>query len=359
MPDPILNTTLRTGLLASVASVLVGCGATSRYVDARPETPLRMDARDYGVVLRHGTGPDSCDAYGARDVWVYKTDSSFIMHYDGAGPLGWLSVRARSTDLLNWTIDGPVLSLGKEGDEDSKSASYGITARDSAGWHMFYLGTRFTSPPPDRVPSLPYVTLKARSHSPLGPWQKQPGFVALPPTPGTYYSHTASPGQIIRHDGEYLQFFSAAVMDGKIHRTLGIARTRNLDSSWTISPQPILPLDEQIENSALYFEEATGTWFLFTNHVGLYKGEEEFTDAIWVYWSKDVFNWNPADKAVVLDGRNCSWSKRAIGLPSLVRFGDRLALFYDGLKGRGYHHTRRDIGLAWLRLPLRVPTESP
>ncbi len=352
--------TLRGVILASVTTVLVGCGTTSRYFDRRPETALRMDARDQGVVLRHGTGPDSCDAYGARDVWVYDANGTFIMHYDGAGPSGWLSVRARSADLLHWAIDGPVLALGKDGEEDSKSASYGITATDGKEWHMFYLGTQFTSPPPDRVPSLPYLTLKARSKSPLGPWEKQPGVVAFRPSSGTYYSHTASPGQIIQHDGEYLQFFSAAVMNvnGLIRRSLGIARTRNLDSSWTLSADPIVPLGEQIENAALYFEKATDTWFLFTNHVGWYEGEEEYTDAIWVYWSKDITKWNPADKAVVLDRRNCSWSKRVIGLPSVVRFGDRLALFYDGLEGKGHGHTRRDVGLAWLRLPLRVPTKN-
>ena len=73
-----------------------------------------------GVVLRHGLGPDSCDAYGARDAWVYEANGAFIMHYDGAGPSGWLSVRARSADLLHWTIDGPVLTLGKDGEDDSK-----------------------------------------------------------------------------------------------------------------------------------------------------------------------------------------------------------------------------------------------
>ena len=155
-----------------------------------------------------------------------------------------------------------------------RGASYGITATDGNEWHMFYLGTQFTSPPPDRVPSLPYLTMKARSKSPFGPWEKQRGVVAFRPAPGTYYSHTASPGQIVQHDGEYLQFFSAAVKNGSIRRSLGIARTRNLDSSWTVSPDPIVPLDEQIENAALYFEKATDTWFLFTNHVGLYKGRK-------------------------------------------------------------------------------------
>ena len=61
-----------------------------------------------------------------------------------------------------------------------------------------------------------------------------------------------------------------------------------------------------------------------------------------------------------LGPRNCSWSKHIVGLPSVVRYGDRLALFYDGnaeaKMPRGVKsHMDRDIGLAWLRLPLTPP----
>jgi len=109
------------------------------------------------------------------------------------------------------------------------------------------------------------------------------------------------------------------------------------------------------------FEPANQTWFLFTNHVGL--DGFEYTDAVWAYWSKDLNRWDPAHKAVVLDRSNCSWSKHIIGLPSVVRVGDRLALFYDGngdtKKPAGVKsHTNRDIGLAWLRLPLVRPAEA-
>ena len=84
----------------------------------------------------------------------------------------------------------------------------------------------------------------------------------------TYYSATASPGQIIRQGQEYLQFFSASD-DQPIHRTLSIARTKNLNGTWVIDREPILPPSEQVENSSLYFERTSNTWFLFTNHVGI------------------------------------------------------------------------------------------
>ena len=48
----------------------------------------------------------------------------------------------------------------------------------------------------------------------------------------------------------------------------------------------LLDIKEQIENSSLYYEQSNKTWFLFTNHIGIEK--HEYTDAIWVYWSKQL-----------------------------------------------------------------------
>ena len=116
-----------------------------------------------------------------------------------------------------------------------------------------------------------------------------------------------------------------------------------------------MPLQEQVENSSLYFEKQTGYWWLFTNHIGLDKNGDEYTDAVWVYWSKDLNKWDAAHKAVVLDSLNCSWAKGAIGMPSVIRVGNKLALLYDSPGGASTSHMRRNIGLAWLKLPMEVP----
>ena len=336
--------------------------AEGGYCDGRPRARLRLEAKDYGIVLRHGDGPDKCDIYGARDVWVFEADGTYYMHYDAAGPTGWLCSLATSEDIIHWKKKGPILDLGKSGEDDSKGACYGVTYFDGKEWHMFYLGTPNTTPPPDRVPWVPYLIMKAKGISPAGPWVKQKKITPFRPKPGTYYSVTASPGCIVKHKGEYLQFFSAAVEDEDIiKRTLGIARTKDLDGQWIVDPSPIVPLEEQIENSSLYYEESNKTWFLFTNHIGI--DDIEYTDAIWVYWSKDLNKWDPKNKAVVLDGQNCKWSKRIIGLPSVLKVGTKLAIFYDGLKGSSVppgakSHMRRDIGLAWLGLPLVSPARQ-
>ena len=342
----------------AVASTVERASDIVAYPDDRPTAKYRLTARDYGFVLRHGDGPGQCDYLGARDIWVWEHGGTYFMHYDGAGTNAWLACLATSKDLVHWTKLGPVLQLGKPGDDDSASASYGVTFREGRRWHMFYLGTPHTTPAPDFIPAFPYQTLKAGAASPKGPWIKQPNVIPFRPKAGTYYSATASPGHVIRDRDEYLMFFSAST-DRPVLRTLGIARTRNLDGPWRIDPEPIVPATEQVENTSLYHDTKSGIWWLFTNHVGLRNGLE-YTDAIWVYWTKDLQHWNPDHKAVVLDGRNCSWSHQIIGLPSVVKVGKRLAIFYDGYAGDGIppgvkSHMNRDVGLAWLDLPLTPP----
>ena len=171
-----------------------------------------------------------------------------------------------SKDLVTWEKKGPILDFGKPGEDDAKSASYGVTYHDGKEWHMFYLGTPNVSPPPNLVPSFPYLTMKAKSVGPAGPWIKQKDVVPFRPKPDTYYSMTASPGQTIKFGNEYLQFFSATTRkpgNPCVQRTLGIARTKDLDGPWSVDPQPIVPIEEQIENSSLYYEESNQTWFLF------------------------------------------------------------------------------------------------
>ena len=324
------------------------------YLDGRPAAILRYEAHDVGVVLRYGKCPRHCDIYGARDAWVFRNGNRFYLHYDAAGATGWLTALATSRDLIHWKKHGIVMNLGPPGSDDAASASYGTTYFDGQRWQMFYLGTPHATAPPDRVPQFPYLTMKAVSDAPAGPWHKQPEVVPFRPQPGTYYATTASPGQILRQGDEYLQFFSAS-SGSPLRRTIGIARTKSLNGEWRPDADPILPLSQQIENTSLYYEEKNRTWFLFTNHIGIDK-QGEYSDAIWVYWTKDLNHWDASQKAVVLDGRNCKWSRRCIGLPSVVRFGDRLAILYDAPGDESMSHMRRSIGLAWMQLPLTPPS---
>jgi hypothetical protein len=44
-------------------------------------------------------------------------------------------------------------------------------------------------------------------------------------------------------------------------------------------------------------------------------------------------------------------------MPSVRVVGQRLAIFYDAPGGESKSHMYRDVGLAWLKLPLTPPKE--
>jgi predicted GH43/DUF377 family glycosyl hydrolase len=330
------------------------------YPDGRPTATRRLDATDSTRIIHHGDGPAKCDYLGAREAIAFKAGHIYYLHYDGAGPKGWLACLAISRDLRHWNLKGPVLDFGAPGEDDCATATSPWTINDGHEWRMFYVGSRRATPAPDRIPEVPYFTLMAKSRRPDGPWVKQPQVIPFRPKPGTYYSDTASPGPIIKRGDQYLMFFSAAAFTGphkrKLKRTISIARTENLDRTWAIDPQPALPPDQQIENAALYFEPANGWWFLFANHIGL-DNYGEYTDSIWVYWSRSLTHWRPENRAIALDHLNCRWCGKAIGMPSVVKALERLALFFDTQSGGGSKPSvmGHDIGLAWFNLPLRPP----
>jgi hypothetical protein len=44
-------------------------------------------------------------------------------------------------------------------------------------------------------------------------------------------------------------------------------------------------------------------------------------------------------------------------MPSVIVVGKRLAIFYDAPGGNSTSHMGRDLGLAWLELPLSPPKQ--
>lgn len=334
-----------------------------RYSDGRPSATKRMACKDEGIVLRYGDGPDSCDILGAREAIVNKENGIYHLFYDGAGKDGWRACLAVSRDLKNWVKKGAILNLGKEGSKDARSASAPWIIKEGDTWHMFYLGTPNTTTAPDRVPAFPYYTMKAKSKSLAGSWIKQYDVVPFSTKPNTFYTVTASPGFIVKYNGTFIQFFSGATqytISKEVKRTLGLAVTKDLNSPWAINEKPIFPLTEQVENSSVYFDVKSKTWYLFTNHIGIDKdsSKTEYTDAVWVYWSKDIYHWNSKNKAIVLDSLNCTWSKGAIGMPSVVKVGNELALLYDAFEGFSTWHMKRNIGLAWIPLPVKISEQN-
>ena len=122
-----------------------------KYPDHRPRPDTGWRRRIKGSSF--GTEPAlaSATTWGA-DVWVYECEGTYYMHYDGAGPKGWLCCLTTSKDLLNWTAKGPVLDFGAKGEEDFASASYGVTYFDGPGLAHVLSSARRT-PRPRRTSS--------------------------------------------------------------------------------------------------------------------------------------------------------------------------------------------------------------
>ena len=299
----------------------------------------RLDATDVGPILRHGDGPNNCDERGMREPSIVQEDGKFYLFYDGCAAPGWLACLATSDDLKTWKKHGPQLSLGPAGSDDSATASSPWFIKEGDTWHMFYVAGPNASPAPDYVPMGPYLTMTATAKSLDGPWTQHRDIVPFRPKPGTWYELGAYPGHIIKHDGEYMMFFNGG------H---GIARTRDLMGPWKIDEEQIV--HSPVENASIYYEESNGTYWMFVNHIRMLPMPH--TDATWVYWTTDPNKWNERDRAVVIDGRNSIWSKTVIGMATVTKVGNRLAIFYDGNHSNNHQHMGRDIGLAWLDLPL-------
>lgn len=314
---------------------------------------------DLGIILPFGSGtcPGDCDEYGARDTWVWydPVDSvwPYKMTYDGSGPQGWLSSLAVSRDpsLRNWTKLGTVLSLGPQGAPDSASASYLTTYYDAphARWLGWYLATQTVSPPPGKVPIGPYYSMLASAPASSGPWTQHREV-------GTVFP-VGSPGPVMpspQGDGSYWQFCTGC------GSSIGIARTDNLTSTWK---QWLGLITDPVENVSLFFEQANGLWFLFTNHIGPDAGGMEFDDSIWVYWSANLTQWSPQNKAVVLNRTNViepSFQVGRVGLPSVLQVpgnDTHLFLVYDGGGSRDNvsYNENCSVALAVLTRPLAPP----
>lgn len=316
-------------------------------------TPMmRLDAKDEGVLLRHGDGPNQCDINGAREPTLIVEDGTYYLFYDGGGPKGWLACLATSTDMKTWVKHGPVLDFGAPGEVDAGGALSPWFFKEGDTWHMYYVTAEKTAGPPGHLAAGPYNSGHASSKSLTGPWIKTKGYVPIKPKPpgAGHPQGMAYPGHIVKKDdGEYLMFFGTM-------GTIGVARTRNLTGEWVTDPQPFIDRHFDIENSSVYFEPENRTWFLFVNHIKSVNGVGAYTDSTWVFWTEDLEKWNSEKRAIALDGANCSWAESCFGMATVTKIGKRLALVYDAAPGNSTDHLHRDIGLAWYDLPLTPPT---
>ncbi len=348
------------------------------------------NVQDRGIVLTPDTLGQPVyrwDGGGMREAILNKEDGWFILNYDGAMPgenstSYWNACQARSKDLVHWEKLGPNMVASAlchpesswETYKDFCSASSPWSFYSDGRWYHYYVGADHTAP--DGTPAFWYSTMLATSETLTGLWHKRcddegcARHVCLTMGPaGSWNDVTTSPGQIVENprwtqdpkgEKRYLMFYSGSC-SGETKRSLGIARSNDLavsddfdapqGSFWQKDDQPILPPEHDIENTSIYYEEETGLWWLFTNHIYA----NAYTDSVWVYWTKDLEHWDPENRAIVVDKTVSSWAHGAIGMPTVMKKDDStLVLLYDAVPGDGTGHLHRSIGLAEISLPLQA-----
>ena len=345
---------------------------------------------DKGIVLQPdapGEAWHPLDGGGIREAILTPADGGWYLNYDGAAPGArpdsyWNACQAFSTDLTHWEKLGANLLSGAlvhpDGSEDiykdfrSASSPWSIFA--DGKWYHYYVGADHTSP--DGTPAFLYSTLLATSETMRGAWHKdcdEPGHekhVCFPAgMPGSWDDCTVSPGVVLENprwradparEKRWMMLYSGCC-SGYTRRGLGIARTDDLAAAddfnkqtgdfWQKDPLPVLPPEDDIENTSVFYEASSGLYWLFTNHIY----DNAYTNSVWVYWSRDPNCWDAENKAVAVDASVSSWAKGAIGMPSVVqKDADTLTLLYDAVPGSGTGHLGRSIGAVEIALPLRI-----
>lgn len=345
---------------------------------------------DKGIVLspdKEGEAFYKWDGGGCREAILNKVGDIYYLNYDAAMPgktheSYWNGFLAKSKDLKHWEKIGPnLLSSALTHPESNEtvykdfcSASSPWSRYENGKWYHYYLGADHCSP--EGIPCFKYSTMLAESDTMEGLWSKQCDKEGCGKhvcfnvgEKGAWDDCTASPGEVLinpkwendpDNEKKYLMFYSGSCW-GETKRSVGIARADRLDlcddydkkegNFWEKDPAPIIPPEHDIENTSIFYEESSGLYWLFTNHIY----NNEYTDSVWVYWSEKIDKWNPENRAVVIDSTVSSWAKGAIGMPAVIKTDENtLSVLYDAVKGDGKGHLDRHIGLAEIKLPIKI-----
>ena len=378
---------------------------------SKAETGMKrvVGVKDRGIVLapdKEGEAMYRWDGGGMKDVVVSREifgakKGLYYLSYDGIMPgkkpdCYWTPCSAVSEDLVHWKKVGPKVPcsaiLHPDGNAEDYKDFCGICSpwpvAENGHWYSFYCGAEDCSD--EGIPSPGYYTLFAEAETLDGPWIKhvdKPGcarHVCFPVgKPGEWDDATASAGVVIRnpkwkenHGAKtFIIFYSGSravkreIVKGRVistevdSRSLGIAKTDDLTVSddhakkqgegnfWEKVPGPLFPPEHDIENTDIFYEESTGLYWLFTNHIH----DNLYTNSVWVYWTKDIDHWDPENRAVAFDAEMSSWAKGAIGMAAVIKKDEKtLCMFFDAIDGDGIDHLDRKVGMCEIPLPIRV-----
>jgi predicted GH43/DUF377 family glycosyl hydrolase len=325
------STTSTTNRDSSTASSIASSITTTTTTTALA-TPLSFVKDPSKPILLGHTEPD-----------VIKVDNAFYMYYRNDTTNGASINVMSSIDGLNWVELGPILTNSSSGWDSAEVIAPSVYF-DGNTYYLYYEADDASAPGKRAIGV-------ATATSPTGPFTKYSGNPVLEST--LHWEGVMSSGYgivgtpvITRASNGIFYLFYHGFSDGADN--IGVAYSNNPLGPWKKEPNnPILGLgpsgswdDTKVAPSSVYFDGATKVMVFYEG----FNGKQE-----------PIINWrigiadgtiDSADGSIksltrrgapaINLGAPGSWDDTTVQLPSVIRVGDELWVYYSGNDGEAF-----------------------
>jgi Concanavalin A-like lectin/glucanases superfamily/Glycosyl hydrolases family 43/PKD domain len=274
---------------------------------------------------------------------VIKVGDTFYMYYRNDATKGASISVMSSTDGLNWVERGTVLTNSSSGWDSAEVIAPSVYF-DGSTYYLYYEADNANTPGKRAIGV-------ATASSPTGPFTKHSGNPILQPTEAweghssSVYGIVGTPVITKGPNGIFYLFYHGFKSGAD---RVGVAYSNNPLGPWNKEPNnPILDLgpsgswdDAKVAPSSVYFDGATKVMVFYEG----FNGNQE-----------PIINWRIgiADGSIdSADGRiksltrrgapainlgaEGSWDDTTVQLPSVIRIGDELWVYYSGNSGQAF-----------------------
>jgi predicted GH43/DUF377 family glycosyl hydrolase len=295
------------------------------------------------VAVAFVKNPSTPILLGHTEPDVIKVGDTFYMYYRNDATNGASISVMSSTDGLNWVERGTVLTKSSSGWDSAEVIAPSVYF-DGSTYYLYYEADNANTPGKRAIGV-------ATSSSPTGPFAKYSGNPVLQPT-AAWEGHSSSVYGIVGTpvitkgpNGIFYLFYHG--FKGGADR-VGVAYSNNPLGPWNKEPNnPILDLgpsgswdDAKVAPSSVYFDGATKVMVFYEG----FNGNQE-----------PVINWRIGIADAEIDsadgriksltrrgapainlGAEGSWDDTTVQLPSVIRVGDELRVYYSGNSGQAF-----------------------
>lgn len=296
------------------------------------------------VVVRGSAGqPDyAC----LRDSALIKVGSTYYLAYvaysNPDASNNATICMAYSTDLINWTKMGVILSKGT-GWESKYVCDPFIYYNSSDGtYYLFYCGG--TTASAGGVPTLPTDIGVATNTdiTDVDGWVKSGSNPIVSHNTQAGVDDLAVTSPCIYKDGSTYYMFYGAQKDGS-SRGIGYATSPDL-LTWTkYASNPVLAETENIENPTVWYDQVDERFYMGVNFINTVP--TTLTDKNLIYYSSTITGWTTTKKKYLFGTSASGWDSVIIGSMAMdIDENGRLQhVIYDG--NNVDNHYYRDLGL--------------